>query len=240
MDIVELTDNRVQRNSLEILNGINWKIKKSEHWALIGPNGAGKTTLLKIISGNLWPSCGKVSVLGQEFGNADLRELKKKIGWVSSYLAEKIPEREKAIDVVLSGKHSSFGLYDLINDNDRREAEELLKFMGCLNAADRQFKIISQGERQKVLIARALMAKPLILILDEPCSGLDITSRKNVLAAVSGICKKEKAAVIYSTHHFEEIVPEIENIFMIKEGKIFMQGKSKKILKKKNIEKLFS
>ena len=239
MDIVELTDNGVQRNSLEILKGINWKIKKGEHWALIGPNGAGKTTLLKIISGNLWPSCGKVSVLGQEFGNADLRELKKKIGWVSSYLAEKIPEHEKVIDIVLSGKYSSFGLYDSINEDDKRQAKELLNFMGCLNVLERQFKIISQGERQKVLIARALMAKPLILILDEPCSALDIATRKIVLAAVSRICKEKKTAVIYATHHFEEIVPEIENIFMIKEGKTFMQGKSKKILKQGNIEKLF-
>ena len=207
---------------------------------MIGPNGAGKTTLLKIVSGNLWPSSGKVRVLGHEFGKADLRELKKKIGWVSSYLVEKIPENEKAIDIVLSVKYSSFGLYDLITEHDRKKAEELLKLIGCMNVAERQFKIILQGERQKVLIARALMAKPLILILDEPCPGLDMISRKNVLEAVSRICKEGKTTVIYVTHHFEEIVPEIENIFMMREGKIFMQGKSNKLLKQENIEKLFS
>lgn len=240
MDILELANNSFQRNSSQILKNVNWDIKKGEYWALIGPNGAGKTTLLKIISGNLWPSSGKVKVLGHEFGKTDLRELRKKIGWVSSHIAESISQNEKAIDVVLSGKHSSLGIYGKVTDKDKRQADELLKFIGASHIKDKQFKIISQGERQKVLIARALMAKPLILILDEPCSGLDVVSRKNLLATVSRICKEGKTTIVYCTHHFEEIVPEIGHVLMIKGGAVFMKGKSSEILNEKNLEKLFS
>lgn len=240
MDILELINNNFQRNSVQILKDISWSIKKGEHWALIGPNGAGKTTLLKIVSGNLWPSSGKVRVLGHEFGKTDLRELRKKIGWVSSYIADNILQNEKAVDIVLSGKHSSFGIYELITDNDRQHAEGLLEFIGAQHIKDKQFKVISQGEKQKVLIARALMPNPLILILDEPCSGLDVVSRKYLLSTVSKICKQGKTTVIYCTHHFEEIVPEIKNALMIKDGTVFMKGKSEEILNNDNIKKLFS
>jgi len=240
MDILELINNIFQRNSVQILRDINWNIKKGEHWALIGPNGSGKTTLLRIVSGNLWPSSGKVKVLGHEFGKTDLRELRKKIGLVSSYVAENISQNDKSIDIVLSGKHSSFGIYELLTDDDGKTAERLLEFLGTNHVKDKHFKTISQGEKQKVLIARALISNPLILILDEPCSGLDIVSRKNLLSAVSKICKEGKTTVVYCTHHFEEIVPEINHVIMIKDGTVFMKGKSEEILNKGNIEKLFS
>src|SRR3989344_891738 len=127
--IIELQDVSLHRDNTQILKNISWSIKQGEHWALIGPNGAGKTSLLKIISGNLWPSSGKVKVLGKEFGKADLRELRGKIGWVSSFLVEKIPFGEDIIEIVVSGKFASFGVYEKITKNDRKKARGLLKFM---------------------------------------------------------------------------------------------------------------
>lgn len=238
--IVELLNNTLYRGQTSILKNISWKINQGEHWALIGPNGSGKTTLLKIVSGSLWPSSGEVKVLGHKFGKVDLRELRKKIGMVASYLTEQIPAHQKALAAVISGKYSSFGIYQKVLDKDKIKAIQLLKFLRCLHIKGMEFQHISQGEKQKVLIARALIAEPLILILDEPCSALDLKSRKDVLSSVSKICRENNATVIYVTHHFDEIVPEIKNIFMIKKGRNFMQGKAKDILNISNIKRLMA
>jgi len=237
--IIELQNISLHRENTQILKNISWKINKGSHWALIGPNGAGKTSLLKIISGNLWPSSGKVRVLGKEFGKTDLRELKKKIGWVSSFLTEKIPQNEDIIKIVISGKFASFGVYEKITEKDRKKAKGLLKLMDCDYIIGRNFDIISQGEKQKVLIARALMAEPLILLLDEPCIGLDIKARENLLNSISKLCKETKTTIIYVTHHIEEIIDEIKNALLLKDGKMFMQGKSKKVLNRKNLSRVF-
>jgi len=128
-NIIELINVSMHRGKTKILKDVSWSIKKGSHWALIGPNGAGKTSLLKIISGNLWPSSGTVKVLGKEFGKTDLRELRKKIGWVSSYLTEKIPSNEDILEIVISGKFASFGVYSKITDKDRKKALNLIKLL---------------------------------------------------------------------------------------------------------------
>ena len=238
--IIELQNISLHRGKTQILKDISWNIKKNEHWALIGPNGAGKTSLLKIISGNLWPSSGKVKVLGKEFGKADLRELKKSIGFVSSYLEEKIPSNESIVNIIISGKFASFGVYEKVTENDRKKAKRLLKLMNCDHIIGRDFNVISQGEKQKVVIARALMAEPLILLLDEPCIGLDMKARESLLASISKLCRETKTTVIYVTHHIEEIFGEIKNVLLLKDGKMFMQGKKKKILNKGNLDKMFN
>lgn len=230
----------MHRWKTQILKDISWNIKKGEHWALIGPNGAGKTSLLKIISGSLWPSSGKVKVLGKEFGKIDLRELKKKIGWVSSFLVEKIPQNEDIIEIVVSGKFASFGVYEKITEKNRQKAKRLLKLMSCDYVIGRSFSILSQGEKQKVLIARGLMTEPLILLLDEPCIGLDMKARENMLNSISKICKETKTTIIYVTHHIEEIVNEIDNIVLLKDGKSFLQGKKNEVLNKENLNRMFN
>src|SRR3989338_8221815 len=237
--IIELQDVSLHRDNTQILKNISWDIKPGEHWALIGPNGAGKTSLLKIISGSLWPSSGKVKVLGKEFGKADLRELRGRIGWVSSFLVEKIPANEDIIEIVISGKFASFGIYSEITEKDRITAKSLLKLMGCEHILERNFNVISQGEKQKILIARALMAEPLIILLDEPCIGLDIKARENLLNSISKICKETETTIIYVTHHIEEIVPEIENALLLREGQVFMQGNRKDVLDNKKLNALF-
>src|SRR3989338_3052961 len=228
--IIELWDISLYRGKTQILKDISWKINRGEHWALIGPNGAGKTSLLKIISGIIWPSSGKVRVLGKEFGKTDLRELKKKIGWVSSFLTEKIPQNEDIIKIVISGKFASFGVYEKITEKDRKKAKGLLKLMDCDYIIGRNFDIISQGEKQKILIARALMAEPLILLLDEPCIGLDMKARENLLSSISRLCKETETTIIYVTHHIEEIVSEIEHAILMKRGEVFLQGKKNIII----------
>ncbi len=236
--IIELQNISMFRGKTQILKDISWNIRQGEHWAFIGPNGAGKTSLLKIVSGNLWPSSGKVKVLGKEFGKTDLRELKKKIGWVSSYLVENVPGNEKVIEVIISGKYSSFGVYEKITEKDKKQAERLLRFLKCDYIKDRTFDVISQGEKQKVLIARALISNPLILLLDEPCIGLDMKARRDFLDSISKICKQKKTTVVYVTHHIEEIVNEIKNALLLKDGKVFMKGK-RDILNEKNLDRLF-
>ncbi len=237
--IAELTGNSFYHGKTKILDGISWTIHPHEHWALIGPNGSGKTTLLKILSGNLWPSSGTVKILGKKFGKADLRELRKHIGWVSSYLTENIPEEDSILDIVVSGKHASFGVYEAITSSDRKRALGLIEFMGCGYLLDRWFPVLSQGEQQKILIARALMGEPALLVLDEPCTGLDMKARKSLLGSVSKICRRNKSTVVYVTHHIEEIIDEFRHVLMIRSGKVFFKGAKEKALTGGRIKELF-
>ena len=161
------------------------------------------------------------------------------MGGVASFLTEKIPKNEDFLGIVISGKFASFGVYEKITEKDRKKAKGLLKLMDCDYIIGRNFDIISQGEKQKVLIARALMAEPLILLLDEPCIGLDIKARENLLNSISKLCKETKTTIIYVTHHIEEIIDEIKNALLLKDGKMFMQGKSKKVLNRKNLSRVF-
>ncbi len=239
-DVLLLESVSVEREGKKIIDSITWKIRRGENWALIGPNGAGKTTLLKIVAGMMWPSEGSVCVLGAKFGKDDLRRLRKMTGWVSSFLAERVPCSQNALSIILSGKHSSFGLYENPSDSDIEEARKIMDFLGCKKIEKRRFDTLSQGEKQKVLIGRALMGKPKLLILDEPCAGLDMKARNALLSTVSRICKMHEASVIYVTHHLEEIVDEITRVFMLKEGKMFFSGKRNDALTEKRVRELFS
>lgn len=238
-NILELKGISFQRIGAKILDNITWKIKEGQHWALIGPNGSGKTTLLKIASGSIWPSRGTVKILGHEIGKKDIRQIRKKIGWVSPYLAERIPKNQEILDIIISGKFASFGVYEKVTGNDIKKAKELMKFMEISCLDNKTLDLLSEGEKQKVIIARALMAEPLILILDEPCASLDIKSRKNLLSLISKICNKNSTSIIYVTHHIEEIMPEIKEAVLLKHGRILKNGPAKNVLKDEVIEKMF-
>ncbi len=167
---IEVKNLSYRRDDKTLLSGIEWKVRKGEHWALLGLNGSGKTTLLNMITGYLWPTTGVISVLGETYGSVDLREMRKSIGWVSSSLQEKLYASDKAQVVVLSGKYATIGLYDKPDEKDYEQASELMKRLGCSHLWDRTYQTCSQGEKQKLLIARALMANPRLLILDEPAT----------------------------------------------------------------------
>lgn len=207
-----------------ILSDINWHIEKGESWILFGRNGSGKTKLLEIITGYLFPSEGKVERFGCGHIGSDIRELRKRIGYVSSALREKFNRDERIIDTVLSGLYASIGLYAKPSAKDIKKAGTLL---GETNLAGRENDIISHlsdGEKQKVLMLRALINEPDILILDEPTTGLDIGAREDFLDSIKSLMKGRDHSLIYVTHHVEEITPIFGRIFVIDDGKCFFNG----------------
>ncbi len=172
-----------------------------------------------------------MSVLGKRFGEFDLRELRKSIGWVSTSLQQKLYGGETALKIVLSGKFATIGLYDRTGLEDMDKAEKLMKALGCSSLAERTYDTLSQGERQRVLIARALMASPKLLILDEPCTGLDVFAREQLLQMIEGVAGQEDApTIIYVTHHVEEILPCFTKTMLIKDGQVFAAEESSKVL----------
>lgn len=224
------------RDDRHILKNINWQVRQNEHWAVLGLNGSGKTSLLQMIAGYLWPSKGTITVLGYWYGQCDLRQVRKSIGWVSSALEGRINPGERVLDVVISGKFASFGLYEEWGDEDVRQAEHLLRRFQCDHLADARFGRLSQGEQQKVLIARALMAKPRLLILDEPCNGLDLYAREQLLQTISQLGQlPDGPTLLYVTHHIEEILPIFQCVLLMVDGTVFAQGEKARVLTSENL-----
>lgn len=227
-------------NGEKILDNISWEIGRNEHWAMLGPNGAGKTTLMKIVTGYLWPSEGAVTVLGKEFGSYDLRRLRKSIGYVDSTLLRKVPFQDTVLEVVLSGKFATLGLYDELSKSERKRAEEILERLGSLDLKERKFGDLSQGEKQKVMIGRALMAGPRLLVLDEPALGLDPGSRERFLEIVENIGNIEDGpTLIYITHHVREIMPLFEKGIVLKGGRMLCKGTVSEILRNETLTEAF-
>lgn len=238
--IISLKNVSLQRNNIKILSDINWEISNNEHWAILGLNGSGKTSLLNIVSGYHFPTTGEVTVLENLFGKTNLPELRKQIGFVSSSLDRfaDIVNKETVDRVVVSGKFASFGLYEQVNEADWEKASSLLSKLRLNYLSGKRYHLLSQGEQRRVLIARALMSEPKILILDEPCSGLDILSREEVLAMINEIGKND-CHVIYVTHHIEEIVPDISNVLLLRDGKLVATGPKESTLTDVLLSKTF-
>lgn len=240
MSIVEMRDIVWERDEKVVLEKVNWTINEGEHWCLLGLNGSGKTTLLNMINGYIWPTTGSVSVLGHRFGEYDLRELRKEIGWVSTSLQQRLYYSDSALQIVLSGKFASIGVYDEVSEEDEHKAISILKQLGCESLITRKYGTFSQGEKQRVLIARALMNEPKLLILDEPCTGLDLFAREQVLAMIEQLVATENApALIYVTHHVEEILPCFNKTLLIKDGTVFAEGNSNHILNDHTLGQFF-
>ncbi|MGO4544365.1 ABC transporter ATP-binding protein [Paenibacillus sp. 2TAB23] len=239
--IIDIQSVSWDRSSERILKDIHWQVKSGEHWCLLGLNGSGKTTLLNMINGYIWPTEGRMSILGKTFGEFDLRELRKSIGWVSTSLQQKLYGSETAIKIVLSGKFATIGLYDQTDARDQKKAEELMESLGCTALMNRTYDTLSQGERQRVLIARALMASPKLLILDEPCTGLDVFAREQLLHMVASVAKEDESpTIIYVTHHVEEILPCFTKTLLIKEGQVFAANDTSEVLTSGLMSEFFS
>ncbi|WP_168119283.1 ABC transporter ATP-binding protein [Paenibacillus sp. HB172176] len=239
--VIQLEAVTWERADKTILKGIDWQVREKEHWCLLGLNGSGKTTLLNMINGYIWPTSGRVSVLGHRFGEYDLRELRKSIGWVSTSLQEKLYGSEAALQIVLSGKYATIGVYDQIDEEDIERAQRMMESLGCKALMDRTYNTLSQGERQRVLIARAMMNNPRLLILDEPCTGLDIFAREQLLGMIQSIALEEDQAptMIYVTHHVEEVLPCFSRTLLIKEGSVFAAGLTEEILISDRMSRFF-
>jgi iron complex transport system ATP-binding protein len=226
-----------------LLDRVSWRVERGEHWAVLGPNGAGKTTLLKIACGYLWPNAGG-EVLRDGEATTDLREMRRRIGWVSSVLTRQIPPREKALDTIVSGKFAQTGLmvmhWDRPRADDYARAEALLAEMDSLDLRDKPFGVLSQGEQQKVLIARARMTEPLLVILDEPCAGLDPAAREKLLAALTQIAARPAApSLILVTHHIEEIVPAFAHALALRDGRVARSGPTRQIIDARLVRDLY-
>lgn len=229
--IIDMKNVSLIRNQQALLNHVQWTVNPGEHWAILGLNGSGKTSLLNIINGFHFPTTGRVSVLGNEFGKTNLPELRKKIGFVSSALDRfsSMVDHESALHVVISGKFASFGLYETFTEADEQQASHLLEQLRLHYLKNRPFQRLSQGEQRRVLIARALMSNPELLILDEPCSGLDVLSREQLLTLVQEV-SDQFCHVIYVTHHIEELVQNISHILLLKDGQVIAQGPKQEVI----------
>ncbi|NLX22086.1 MAG: ATP-binding cassette domain-containing protein [Phycisphaerae bacterium] len=225
MNVLELRDILFQRGGRTILSKVDWTIEPGQHWALLGVNGSGKTTLLKIVTGYEWPTDGTVRVLGELYGECNLPALRKTIGWVSFALLLQMPARDTALEVVLSGLDSSMGLYREFTPDEVLRAQRALASVNAATLAHDCYQHLSQGEQQRVLIARALVNEPMLLILDEPCSGLDPAARDAFLRDLRHLCHQERAPnTILVTHHIEEVGDWIDRVMVLREGRTLACG----------------
>lgn len=238
--ILEVNDLRVMRGRAAILKGVNWRVAAGEHWVILGSNGSGKTSLLKSLTGYLSPTSGGLSLLGRRYGEADWRDLRLQIGVVTSAFAASIPLAEVTLETVISGKFAQLDLWHSTTKADRVAGMKLLRFVGLAGIADREWAYLSQGERQRVLIARALMAKPRLLILDEPCAGLDPVAREKFLQFLEQLARKKNApALVLVTHHVEEIMPAFTHALLLKNGNVIATGPREKVLSTANLSATF-
>jgi len=231
------------QQGLDILADINWRIESGQHWAVLGPNGSGKTTLLRIVCGYLWPTSGRVLRLGREL--IDLGELRRSIGWISSGMIADIPAHDTGLETVVTGRFAQIGLKHLPSfgptESDFADAAIELARLGCESLAEKPFGVLSQGERQQVLIARARMAKPLLLVLDEPCAGMDPGVRERFLGWLNDrLSDSDGPTTTFVTHHIEEIVPAIQNTLILSAGHIHSAGRTRDVITRETIESVYN
>ena len=227
--IIETKDLCCKSGQRYLIHNINWKVEKGEHWIIFGMNGSGKTTLLSIIAGFNASTSGECLVFGEAHTDENLFEHRKKIGWVSSSFFDKYLSWESALDIVLSGVSGTLSRSFEIEDEDIKLAKRLLSDLRLKDKINQPFCLLSKGERQCVLIARALISKPEILILDEPGTGLDIYAREYVLKTVEDLAEHTDMTIIYVTHYAEEILPSFDKTMLLREGRIYRQGKTKEM-----------
>ena len=230
-----------KRDGRKILKDINWKVCESENWALLGLNGSGKSTILSMIPAYTFATSGELSVFGKTFGSCVWNDVKTKVGFVSSTL-NNFSDRlntQTLSDVVLSGKYNSIGIYQEITQQDREEANKIIDDFKLTQLKTNKFSTLSQGEQRKTLLARAFMNKPELLILDEPCSGLDIRAREIFLKSLEENFKNKNMPFIYVTHQIEEIISSVTHVAILDKGEIVAQGNKFEVLTEANLSKLF-
>ncbi len=239
--ILEVRDLTIRRGDTVILDRVSWAMQRGEHWVILGANGSGKTSLLSALTGYLSPTEGDIAVLGERFGESDWRELRVHIGIVSSTIRQMMPDHESALTSVISGKYAMIDYWGRVKDADRVAARRILREVEAEHLADRPWLVLSQGERQRVLIGRALMARPRLLILDEPCAGLDPVARENFLAFIDRLGRRRRApALILVTHHVEEIVPVFSHALLLRAGQVVRAGAKRAVLTSALVSQAFA
>ncbi len=238
--ILEATNLRIQRGYTVILDDVNWRVERGQHWVILGANGSGKTSLLSALTGYLTPTDGEIFVLNKSYGNSDWRELRKQIGLVSSAVRQMMADDEPALETVVSGKSAMIDFWGKVMRADYTQASQILRQIECAYLAERSWRVLSQGERQRVLIGRALMAKPKLLILDEPCAGLDPAAREHFLQFLQRLGRsKNSPTLVLVTHHVEEIMPVFSHVLILKQGRVLAAGAKPALLEAKLLSRAF-
>ena len=214
------------REARSLLDDVDLTVQTGERWVVLGPNGSGKTSLLAIAALRLHPSRGEVAVLGQRLGRTDVRRLRRRIGFASQALADALRPDLSATDVVMTAKHGALEpWWHTWDDADRAEARECLGRMGLGGFAARTFGTLSSGERQRVLVARTLMAAPGLVLLDEPSAGLDLGARERLVADLGALAGDAATApVVLVTHHLEEVPAGFTHALVLRDGRVLASG----------------
>lgn len=246
MHVVELEGVGVRVVGKTLLSGVDWRVDFGEHWVILGPNGAGKTTLLSLAAAVRQPSDGTVDVLGHRLGRVDVRELRRHIGLVAAsqrLVDEGLMEDEgaTALTVVLTGHTgTSAPLWDRYGDAERERALRLLADLGCKDLADRPFLVCSQGERARVRVARAMMGDPAILLLDEPCAGLDLPAREDLVTAIEDLATTRPVlTTVAVTHHLEEVPATTTHAMLMMDARVLAAGPVEEVLTAANLSECF-
>ena len=239
--VLQFVDVSVRRGEAVLLDSLTWTVEEDERWAILGPNGAGKTTLLQIAAATLHPSSGTVYVLGERIGAVDVFELRPRIGMASAAIAQRIPDAERVVDVVVSAGYSVLGRWrEAYGRLDVRRAARLLDRFGVGSLVERTYGTLSQGERQRVQIARALMTDPELLLLDEPAAGMDLGGREDLIRRMTRFAEDPNApASVLVTHHVEELPPGISHVMLLRDGRAVAQGLARDVLTDENLTATF-
>ncbi|MBV8862938.1 MAG: ABC transporter ATP-binding protein [Mycobacterium sp.] len=239
--LIDFTDVSLRRNGRVLVGPVSWQVELDERWVVIGANGAGKTSLLRIAAAAEHPSSGVACVLGERLGRVDVSELRSRIGLSSSALAQRIPGHEVVRDLVVSAGYAVLGRWrERYDDIDYQRAVDILESLGAEHLADRSYETLSEGERKRVLIARALMTDPELLLLDEPAAGLDLGGREELVARLTDLAADPDApALVLVTHHVEEIPLGFSHCMLMAEGRIVAAGLLPDVLTSENLSAAF-
>jgi iron complex transport system ATP-binding protein len=240
-DVLDLQGVTIRRGTTTILDGLTWTVQEGERWVVLGRNGAGKTTMLQVASGRMHPTAGVARLLGEQLGKVDVFELRPRIGLSSAALADRIPAGETVRDVVLTAAYGVTGRWrETYEQLDESRAADLLRAFGMDGFADRYFGTLSEGERKRVQIARALMSDPELLLLDEPAAGLDLGGREELVAALAELANDRRSPVlVLVTHHVEEIPPGFTHLLLLRDGATFAAGPIAETLTDENLSGAF-
>ncbi|RIX34373.1 ABC transporter ATP-binding protein [Corynebacterium falsenii] len=239
--IIDMRGVSVVREGREILAPLDWQVELDERWSIIGPNGAGKTTLMRLASAQMFPTTGTVTLVGEQMGKVDLREIRTAIGMSSSALAHRVPGDELVKDIVISAGYDVLGRWREEYDSmDEERAIDTLESIGAYHLAEQTWGTLSEGERKRTLIARALMTDPELLLLDEPGAGLDLGGREDLVGLLSDLADDpDSPAIVMITHHVEEIPPGFTHGMLLDEGHVVAQGMLEDIMTSDNLTRTF-
>lgn len=239
--VLELAGATVRRGGSTLLDSVEWRVDEGDRWVILGPNGAGKTTLVQLCSAQIHPTAGVVGILGEVLGAVDVFELRPRIGYTSAALAALIPQSESVADVVVSASYGVLGRWrEQYDELDHDRARDLIGEVGAGHLLSRTFGTLSEGERKRVQIARALMTDPELLILDEPGAGLDLGGREDLVSTLSNLALDPTSpATVLVSHHVEEIPPGFTHALLLRGGEVVAAGPITEVITGERLSQTF-